>query len=279
LLRNRLKEIRWLWPAWLLSLLVGLAFYGTSPGNISLGLAMALHAVIICDAGRMRVHIEHPVARVLTVVIVFFILQGTFYGVLTPTVRHVRAAAPLSSDGIAVGDHLLFRTGEYDGKALERGDIVLYQLQEAQIGHAYLRGGNVMGKVLGLPDETLTFSAGKMTVTSPDRAPRTFAAPPELGSLRLVLRIPADNVFCLPPPVTTYEANLGAPSQEATIRATGLARTAAVYGRLLMVYNPILRIRWTHGSPLQEIPGSSDEPIRESGIRGSNAAERAETAE
>lgn len=264
LLSGRVRPLRRLWPAWAVTAAAGVFFLGTQGGSLLLGLAVALHVWIICDAGRLRELFETALARALLVMLVYSLLALHFYPALRRQLeaRWVRGAlltADLQTDGLRRGDFLLAWPQAYARDAVRRGDVILYDVA-ASGGRGYggvaIRGGETVGKVLGLPGERVQAGEGLLTITAPQgTVTRYLIRPPAALPWAMDFRLPPDGYFCLTVGVNTLDAHghVNAEMRDIFQQIGQLARPA-IRGRVVWVYQPLGRRARLPRRPLEAAP-------------------------
>jgi hypothetical protein len=272
LLTGRLDRIRWLWPAWCGCLLVGLLFYGNGLGGLCIGVAVALHAWIVCDAGGLRQRTDRLELRIALPVLAFLLLfLGPYAGVRRVAGLFVRggySSLDLTAAGARRGDFLLVWRPAYRTEGPERGDVVLWRAAPRSSPGYILPGGEVLGAVVALPGDRVALKAGKVTVITPAGAHFTWNGGERLSGGALEMTLAPDRYFCVGPEPSFPGERPGVPGAalQLFIDAVLVVPRNAMEGKAFMVWNPIWRRKWLSVGLPQVEQDNSLEPIRQPGV-------------
>jgi hypothetical protein len=254
---GNLSRVRSLWPAWLALLFVGLFLAGTTAGSWLVGTAIAVHAVIVCDAADVRRRAGHWSARVAVTLLAFAALAFFPYTVAARFARgHVSvslAGVDMPEEALEAGDGLLVWASAYRNEDPQRGDLAVYDIRPASGPGYRLRGARLATRVLGLPGDRVCVAGDGISVTDPNGNRYAYASPSGLGAQDAELELHEDEYFCLPPELRVAGGR-GAPSPAERMRMTAVARRRDFRGRALMVWNPLSRRRFLRRTGLPLIP-------------------------
>ena len=240
-----LSAIKWLWPAWAGFLLAGLCFYGTTPGGVLIGVAIAVHAWIVCDAGDVRPLVSHARMRFLFLIGVYVVLFGVLYGGIRDAVsyrwRGAFVGMNLPCDGIQQEDYLIIDMSAYRHTVPQRGEVALYYLPTADVWRGVrFAGGEMVGKILGLPGEKVEFKQDRVVLSRQGRIQASFTTEElGIGPVELTAEIPEGDYYCLHPPFVRHGGGHMPWEHRATL--AGLVPERNIRGRAFMIYNPIWR--------------------------------------
>jgi hypothetical protein len=187
-------------------LLLALLLFGTTLGNMLLGLVISVHAMAVLD---VLFQTPGPVpSRLLLAVLV---LGGLTLGIYLPlgwpitriadTVSITNTMAPFEED-----DVVLVNRWAYLRSAPKPGDLVLYEVPAAYITGVNFRGGEAIDRILAGPGTRFVWENGQALVDGvpspwqPLNAQQTWP--------RFEVTVPADHYLILP---TTFRIG-GAPN-------------------------------------------------------------------
>lgn len=268
-LTGRAHRVRWAWPAWCGAILPGLLLYGSWPGGVLIGAAIAAHAWIVCDAGNLREWSTSAARRIALPVCVFLLLLVFPYAAARSAaglyVRGVRTPLDLRAAGVNGGEFLLVWRHAYRAEAPQRGDLVLWRVEPSLLeeGHGYIiHGGEVLGVVVGLPGDKVVIEGGEVTVVTPAGATSNWHTERPLTEAVAEIRLADARYFCVGP-----EPHV---RQGAVVRyfidAVLVVPRGAFEGRAFMIWNPIWRRKWLGAITPSAEQGRGHEPIRQPGI-------------
>jgi hypothetical protein len=179
-------------------LLLGLAFFGTLPGSLLLGLALSVHA---SSAVAVLLRYKTPVG--VRVALAVAVLAALGLGVYGPAAWAVtRVAMPLTiedaADPLQAGDVVLCNRAALWGRPPRPGDVVLYRTGPLQgrmampgggLANVYVAGGDRIDRVLAGPGSAALWKDGRFLVDG---------AESDLGPLNPA-RVPAELSLRVPP--------------------------------------------------------------------------------
>lgn len=267
LLSRRLKQVRWLWPAWLLCLAGGIYLFGGQWGSVLIGVAVSLHVWIISDAGRIRESCDTLLARILIMLLLFLLVGMYGYGGLYHRLEHnyfklISINTAVKSDGLQKGDLLLIGLNAYQTLTPRRGDVILYQAhghagagQHFMPGAVNVQGGESLGKIIGEPGEKLLIQGDTLDVTSADGRQSRYLMPEDTGLPDTTVDVPADSCFCIPAGYEMQGHGVAATAEayQTAMRQLGIARLNDIEGRASMIYHPLGRRRALPRLPLKAV--------------------------
>lgn len=266
LLTGRVRRIRWAWLAWCGAILLGLLLYGSWPGGVLIGGAVAAHAWIVCDAGNLRERATTTARRIALPVGVFFLLLLLPYaGVRSVAgwfVRGCLSPQDLTAAGVHARDFLLVWRRAYRTEGPQRGDLALWSFPPQTYPGYVIRGGEVFGLVVALPGDKIVVKAGEVSVVTPAGATYNWHTDGLLMDAVADIRLSDTQYFCIGPQPSVRTVVASSLFLDSVLRVP----RGAFEGRAFMIWNPIWRRKWLGAiSPIAE-QGSNDEPIRQPGV-------------
>lgn len=160
LIQGRFREIRWIFLGWLLSLLIGLFFYGSFIGLFLLGLAIGLHVWIA---------VQHKLIKVVTgfgtkiissvlVLVALILIYRAVPRLLIPGFSGAYTTLNIPYHNIKSGDFLLARNSQILENQIPRGSLVLIRLATIRVGRRFISSPSsnaMIVQVIGLPGEQI----------------------------------------------------------------------------------------------------------------------------
>jgi len=265
LVSGRWRALRWMLPAWVAAVAGGIFFFGTGGGSMLLGLAVALHVWIICDAGRLRDMFATVLGRVLFTILIYTLLNVYFYRDLQQRIQRnwiqsAQLGADLGMDDLRRGDFLIFWPHAYDREPPRRGDVIFYQVAGKMDDDGYqgvqIQGGETVGKILGLPGEHLQSKPGILTVTAPNGTVTSYRIdPPSTLPWEIDIHLPPDGYFCLSAGMNIVQQAHGRGNAQTRDIYTmvGQVDKKRILGRGIMIYQPLRRRSRILRHPLEVI--------------------------
>ena len=242
---RRFRPLRWLWPGWALCLGLGLYLYGSMASAILLGLAIAMHGWIICDAGRIYRIFDTALSRRGAVVCIFLALAWFGYGgihrnYIEPRYTVVQIATTLNYEGVKAGDRLIVARDAYLREKPRRGDLILYTVDAQRIPGVIVHSGDSLGKLIGLPGEKIWIRNGLLLVRGPDGRRSSYQMPEEFNAPEMELQLGPDDCFCLA--IGYRQQNHGrSVSHGEAVQLLGLTHPAFIHGRAVVICDPVWR--------------------------------------
>lgn len=255
LVSGRPRRVRWIVPAWLLCLALGILSLGSSASGVFLGAAIALHTWVILDAGKINGLFSSIRAQVIVSLLVFALLIRLVYSQPRNYVDALLANIDIPSHDIKRTDVLVVRTG-IDPATLLRGELVIYHLSHGYVrrifGNFAVLEGNVPARVLGFADETVTSAGGVLTIARPNGQVQTFASPAGVAG-NFSIQVPADRLLCYPLGGPRVEGNGEGRNVTATdaLLQTSLPAMRDVYARIVMKSGGFLQLTRVPYQPLE----------------------------
>ncbi|NOY75588.1 MAG: hypothetical protein GXP32_07330 [Kiritimatiellaeota bacterium] len=169
--RKRLKRAGIFAAIYLISLALGLFFYGRAFSNICFGVMLTAHAVTIYDSLPISLDFFNSFrARMTTMVLIFMVIILGYRALYNSITERVNGAwvAFNAPPAFSSGDFILISKSH----AYKRGDIIFYHDDggyinlEGQYEYAYMGSGLYAERVLGLPGESVEIKDDKIWIDS-----------------------------------------------------------------------------------------------------------------
>jgi len=196
IIQKRLYTVRWWILSWVILLLTGLFFYGSTLGMILLGLAIGVHVWIALHSSVLQEY-EDLRARMgfyLLFLIFFWFLYTQIGPFVFFDIRGGVSAAHVPARQVHRGDYLLGRVSAAAPQDLVRGDFVLAQLS-AVGGYGLLRTDSAYVQIIGLPRETVTIVEGQWVVNSVQLDPQLYPVPAWISRTNISVMVPENAYF------------------------------------------------------------------------------------
>jgi len=199
LLHKRFREIRWYFLAWLVLLLSGLFFYGSSPGFVCLGLAFGVHAGIALQYGIIK-DLNNLLEK--TAVVIFVLIGlGFVYRFIPPAVvpnlTGGYSSLTIPYHHLEAGDYLLAWRGSDKNALLQRGSLVLIHPASFTSYHGRVTQSKaeIIGQIVGLPGERLEIQDDVFIVNGQQLDEKQYPVPQWLRAENFSDTIPEDSYF------------------------------------------------------------------------------------
>lgn len=262
LISGQWRALLWQWPAWAASTAASAFFFGSEITGFFVGLMIALHVWIICDAGKLRKLFAAFTSR-LVFVLAFCVLVILFYAGLRTVIERdwifgVTIPFDLPADGLRGRDFVYFRRHPYERDKPRRGDILHYNIQ----GRPGPESVSV-GKVFGLPREHIKAKAGKLTVTAPDGTITVYNIRACDVLFPIDLTLQETEYWCLPIGMSMGQGGEQMGQRQMlgmTYDQMGRVTPAWINGRGWAVYHPLWEHEWMRHQPLPALPAPAADP-------------------
>ncbi|OHB68962.1 MAG: hypothetical protein A2Y77_18095 [Planctomycetes bacterium RBG_13_62_9] len=249
LLRRRYREVWWLVILWLAFLCVGLYLYGSNPGALLIGLAIAVHAWIAVRYSLFREvgGLAAKVCAVLLVVVAVAILYWVTPRVVVPGLTGGRTALTIPALDIHPGDYFVVRRLADPNLTLPRGTLVLIRPQSIYNlrPDAYQdRSQSMIGQVIGLPHETVCVKDNAFILSGRRLDPTRFPVPAWLQRYppRSPIPVPANSYFVTSEYAASARDNMR--YLDRAIYQTCIVKAAEIRGRAFLQWWPLERRRF-----------------------------------
>jgi type IV secretory pathway protease TraF len=229
---------------YLLLLLSGLAFIGTIPGSILLGLAFACHAASIIDivtsaTVALRERVVISAACIAAVGFVVYFPAGRLLSqVVVPRVI-LRNVPPFAD-----GDVVLYTPTNSLWSGLRAGDVVLYEprpiaiLDRSQHRELHIQGERI-DRILAVAGQRIEWNDGRLMVDGNS----TSLAPlnPQGCRFRFETTVPAGHFLILP---SSIDVLVMTPIDSPQLQTICLVDEGNILGRVFLRQQPLSRIWW-----------------------------------
>lgn len=228
---------------YLITLALGLFFYGRIFSNICFGAMMTTHAVAIYDCLPISLDFfDSFKTRMTTMLIIFMVVIIGYRGIYNSITKQVHGVwvAFNAPPAFSSGDFILINKAH----TYKRGDIVFYHDdggyigQEGQNENVYLRSGLFAERILGLPGETLEIKNNRIWIDSkplPDNIKPLMTV--KMRNMRISLSKTEYFVY-----LSTIRRDINPPTSFL------LSHSAIAYdnirGKVFMVYAPLSRMKF-----------------------------------
>lgn len=196
IIQKRLYTVRWWILSWMILLLAGLFFYGSTIGMILLGLAVGVHVWIALHSSALQEY-EDLRAR-LGFYAVFMVLFWVMYTLIGPllfyNIRGGVSAAEVPGRQIYRGDYLLGRVSSAGPQDIRRGDFVLAHLSMVG-GHGLFRRNAAYVQIIGLQGEAVTIQDGQWVVDSVRLDQQMYPVPGWIAGSGISVTVPQKSYF------------------------------------------------------------------------------------
>jgi signal peptidase I len=187
-------------------LLLGILFIGTTPGALLLGLAIAFHASSIADV--VIAHADNNESRVLYSLACLSLVALVLYLPPYHLISRVAMAQQFVVDlpPFQAGDVIIYNPSAYRQSDPQIGDIVFFHLPNMRIQRRQNRqnvffdfiGQEVVGRVIALPGQKVTFDKGRLMINDePSPWSQLFSARFKEG---YAVTVPDNSFFILTEP-------------------------------------------------------------------------------
>jgi hypothetical protein len=252
-LRHRLADVRLLWPAWFLSLIVGLFLYGSVPGAALVGLAGGLHALIAWDAsggGRGSMGLGRRFGYLLLAFIAVGLLYLSARAAAGNHVTGVHTSFRLPWEEIQRGDYCLVWRKAYADAPPRRGDVVLWRLEGDMTSGVRVRSGELMSVIVAEPGDEVVAEEGTLSVLRDGRLMGSYRIPWLPSPARFRCRLRKGAFYCIPPPLSRRTGRLASGVNVGEVRIeSGMVTRGDILGRAFLLYNPLWRRRFIQREP------------------------------
>ncbi|MCR4414335.1 MAG: S26 family signal peptidase [Thermoguttaceae bacterium] len=208
----------------------GVLFFGTTMGNVLLGLALSAHLSSMIDAiwsgsHQTQTRLEYLAVTACAVAVVVYWPVVALVGRYASFVR-IQANTP----PFVQGDVVVYNRSAYAGSPPEVGDVVLYEIARLQIGNYLIQGARI-DRILAGPGQTVAFQNAQPIIDGVPSAwmPLNVHRVPAFGEMR----VPEGSYFILPStdPVLPVEQM----TRAAVVPAT------AIRGKAVWLHRPLGR--------------------------------------
>lgn len=241
-IRNRFKEIRLYFLAWLVLLLSGLFLYGSAEGFICLGLAVGIHAGIAVRYGIMKdlPNLREKIATVVLVLIALTFIYRYTPRILFPNLTGGYSSLTVPYYRVEAGDYLLAWAGLDQEALLTRGSLVLIH-PVTLTGHRRVftkSNKEIIGQIVGLAGEQLEIQSGVFIIDGQRLDSSKYPVPQWLQKINFSATIPDSTYFVS----ARYNvAAHGVKLEASHIRQVCLVKTSDIEAKAFMRWWPLLR--------------------------------------
>ena len=242
LVNKRFKEIWWYFLAWLVLILTGLFFYGTTTGYFLIGLAIGLHVVIAILYGLFKDldNFREKAAVAFFLLIGFLLLYRFVPRMLFPFLTGSYSSIDIPYYNVSEGDYLLARSDIDRDTILDRGSLIVFN-PVAIGGHqarAFHNGGTAIGEIVGLPGENIQVNDEVFTIDGLPLDVEQYPVPAWLQKRTLSIIIPEDSYFVS----ARYNVNAhGIALTDSNIRQVCIVKKSSIEAKAFMRWLPIAR--------------------------------------
>jgi type IV secretory pathway protease TraF len=200
LIRNRFKEIRWYFWAWLVLLVLGLFLYGSAAGFICLGLAIGIHAFIAVQYGIIKdlAHLREKIITVILVLLALTFIYRFIPRILIPNLTGGYSSLSVPYYKVEAGDYLLAWGGLDKETPLARSSLVLIHPVTVRLaGRNQITPSRqtIIGQIVGLPGESLEIHDGLFVVNGQQLDVDKYPVSQWLQQLNFSATIPENSYF------------------------------------------------------------------------------------
>jgi len=239
---------RVLLPAWVVFLMLTILTVGTHWSRYMLAGMIAVHALALVTLFAANLAWERLIVRALFGMVVFLTLNFLVYepGVWFSSRFLVAVPIARSPEGGAVarGDGLLCEGPWIRPDAYQRGDVVLYAINDISFRELVIRGGHGVNRVVGIPGDRVVRHDGTLTVNG--EAPVAEFAPlgriPAIGDLDVTLGPSEYAVFTNVERVGLIPLRHGRLAADTLTRHLSVVNYYDIRGRVLLRIRPFSRL-------------------------------------
>jgi hypothetical protein len=155
--QRRFSSVRWWVVAWLMTLLLGLFFFGSFAGLIIMGLAIGIHVWIAVHSALLEEYHEfnYRIVGYLIILVFYFVLYQAFGRFVFFDLRGGYSVVDVPTAQVHHGDYLLGRPSQAAPENIIQGSIVLVRLENVGNHGFRQRTDSAYAQVIGLAGDTV----------------------------------------------------------------------------------------------------------------------------
>lgn len=236
--QGRFKQIRWYFWVWLILILLGLFFYGSSAGFILLGLAIGIHTGIALQSGIIK-DLDNLRKKFMTGIFVLIVLVLIYRFTSQVIIVGGYSGLTIPYHNVETGDYLLGRRNFGHTVLLQRGSLVLIH---PALFHTY--GGvrrsheTVFAEIVGIAGERLQIADDTFIINGQKLDTKKYPVPQWLRDRNISAIIPDNNYF-VSIPYNTYAH--GIQVSEPVISQLCLVQPSDIEAKAFLCWWPLSR--------------------------------------
>ena len=196
--QGRFKQIRWYFWAWLILILLGLFFYGSSAGFVLFGFAIGIHTGIALQSGIIKDlgNLREKIMTGIFVLIVLVLIYRFTPQVVFPNIVGGYAGLTIPYHNVETGDYLLGRRNLGHTALLRRGSLVLIHPALFNTHHGVARASDaVFAEIVGIAGEQLQIANDTFIINGQKLDTEKYPVPQWLRQTGISVIIPDNNYF------------------------------------------------------------------------------------
>lgn len=195
--QRRFSSIRWWVVGWLITLLLGLFFFGSFVGLTIMGLAIGIHVWIAVHSALLEEYhqFNYRIAGYLIILVFYLVLYQAFGRVIFFDLRGGYSVIDVPAAEVHHGDFLLGRPSQTAPENITPGSFVLVRLENVGNQGFRRRTDSAYAQIIGISSDTVAILNDQFVVNDKALDAELYPVPTWLKRQKFSTVVPQDSYF------------------------------------------------------------------------------------